>query len=275
MFGNRSNKKASRPTQRKCEKTSRDRKTKEECLKVNLPGDLYERAGQWWWRTRLPGESKAKARLVKIPGTEEGACDCDTARKIAVEMWEQAVRENETKQIVRDCSEKVERLKAQFLDKIRQLTEIVESANAQAQAETQARVEIEARLNAVMLTAAHKAAAAETKEQASTPSPEPARCIDVKPTTPEPSSAADLETAGPAQREPQERTYVAPPALIVVEESDCRPQTGVCECCGAVEVPIADLQAIDSGQLLCADCIAALHMDVSRIEGNVFSSSNA
>ncbi len=160
VLAKRAAKKESRPTQRKRPETPGDNQMKEPCLRVTLPGDLYERSGQWWWRTKLPGENKAKARLLKASETDEAVCDRNTAEKIAVGMWEQAVRENETRQITRDCTEKVERLKAQFLDKVRQFTVIVESTNAKAQAEAQARVEIEARLNAMIQAVEQKTTAA-------------------------------------------------------------------------------------------------------------------
>jgi len=127
---------------------------KGQSLKVTLPGELYERTGRWWWRARLPGEDKAKARPLKAPEAAEATDDRDRAEQIAVEMWEQAVRQNEARRISLDSTGKIERLKAQFLDKVRQLTEIVESANAKAQAEAQARAEIEAKLNAMIQTAA-------------------------------------------------------------------------------------------------------------------------
>ncbi len=256
--------KGSRPAQRKREKNPEGRQMKEPCLKVTLPGDLYERSGQWWWRTKLPGENKAKTRQLKAPETGEAVCDRDTAERIAVQMWEQAVQENGTRQITRDCAEKVERLKAQFLDKVRQLTVIVESANARAQAEAQARTEIEARLNAVLQTSGQKTipmSPAQTQNQV------PPQVLEQAIGWVAPSDRLPRET--PAQP-------CAPvPASTVTENADPQPQTGICECCGAPEVLVSDLEAIDSGQLLCPDCIAALHTDVSRIDAKDFSASRA
>jgi hypothetical protein len=204
-----------------------DRPMKDQTLKVTLPGDLYEQAGQWWWRTRLPGESRAKARPLDAPA----ACDRGAAEKVAVGTWEQAVRKHEAKRIALDCTEKVERLKAQFLDKVRQLTEIVESANVRAQAEAQARAGIEARLNAM------------------------------------------IQAAGQTPATPSAQTQNAASSPIVMEDHDLQPQTGTCECCGAAEIAVSDLATIDSGQWLCPDCIAALQIDISRIEARAFSDS--
>lgn len=193
---------------------------------VTLPGHLYQEAGQWWWRTKLPGEERERVRPVRVPGTDGIACDWDAAEKVAVEMWGQAAARHGARDVAVECEQKVERLKAQFLDKVRQLTEIVESANAKAQAEAKARLELEERLKAAI----------QTRDQ----------------------------QAAPLSRQTQPRASLRssePPT----------PQTGICECCGVLEVPVSDLEAIDSGQLLCPDCISALRTDIARIEANAFS----
>jgi hypothetical protein len=43
-------------------------------------------------------------------------------------------------------------------------------------------------------------------------------------------------------------------------------EVGVCECCQAAGVALASLRRIDSGQLLCPRCLAALRTDAVRIE---------
>ncbi|HSW02282.1 MAG TPA: hypothetical protein VLI39_19110 [Sedimentisphaerales bacterium] len=192
--------------------------TEGQSTKVTLPGQLHQEAGQWWWRTKLPGEERERVRPLRVPGTDEIACDWDTAEKIALEMWGQAAARHGARDVTLDCEQKVERLKAQFLDKVRQLTEIVESANAQARAEAKTRVELEERLNAAI-------------------------------------RAENQQTTTPIPRKNDDRT----------------PQTGICECCGVLDVPVSDLEAIDSGQLLCHDCITALRTDISRTEANAFS----
>lgn len=259
------------PTQRKRANVSRDNRTKESHLKATLPGDLYERSGRWWWRTRLPGESRAKARPLKTLETGEAVCDRDMAERIAVRLWEQAACENGTRQLTRDCAEKVERLKAQFLDKIRQLTVIVESANARAQAEAQARTEIEARLNAIVHTAGQKttlASPTQTPSPASPQPPEQAIRPCAQPSTIE--SAQSTVLSNRLRDAAPKPAYAAdlPPGMA--DDPNLQPQTGICECCGA-EALVSDLETIDSGQLLCPDCIAALRTDVSRIEVQDFS----
>jgi len=258
-------------------KESPSRQAKEQNLAVALPGELYERAGQWWWRTALPGEDKAKARPLKAAGAGETACDRATAEKAAIEMWGQAATQRGARQITLDCAQKVERLKAQFLDKVRQLTEIVESANAKAQAEAKARAEIEAKLNA-MIQATSQKTAAPSVQAASLIAAGNAACVehtnvaqangDARPTK------SDSEIAQPTRNEVAAAACPAPEP-VAIEEHDLAAQTGICECCGTPDVPVSDLQTIDSGQLLCPDCIQALHIDISRIEAKAFSSSRA
>lgn len=268
---------------------------KEQVLRAILPGDLYEQAGQWWWRTRLPGEEEDRPRPLKSPETGQAVTDRDAAEKAAVELWGQAAARHGARQITMDCTQKVERLKAQFLDKVRQLTEIVEAAKAKAQAEAKAREEIEARLNA-MIQAAQQEAAAPAPAEPPLPAqvPEPAATVAVPPSPVErvepieppadPKAVAvarplpnEVEAPRPTWSEAAEIlcTPEPEPLPLAVPSHDVVPQTGICECCGAVEVPVSDLEAIDSGQLLCPDCIAALHIDIARIEANAFSDSRA
>ena len=255
---------------------------KERTLKVTLPGEMYERAGRWWWRVQLPGEDKPKARPLRSPGTSMAAGDRATAERIAVEMWEQAVRQTGARQITLDCAQKVERLKAQFLDKVRQLTEIVESATARAQVEAQARAEIEARLNAMMQTAGQQSAALspQTHTPANVQPPEQTTSFDVQPDMTEsvgcavhtnnPQASGD---ARPTKREAAGTEGYSASTSVLTEDDIPQPQTGTCECCGAMEVPVSDLAPIDSGQLLCPECLTALHVDISRVDAEAFSDS--
>jgi len=118
-----------------------------EGFRITLPGKAYRRGNRWWWRVKLPGEDKARARPLKAAGAKAAATDIEEAERIAFEMWEQAVSEQAQMKARIESSESIERLKAQFLDKVRHFTEIVQNATAKAEAEVQARVEAEARLD--------------------------------------------------------------------------------------------------------------------------------
>ncbi|MCL5280722.1 MAG: hypothetical protein M1376_12540 [Planctomycetes bacterium] len=203
-----------------------------ESLTIPLPGEFYQRADRWWWRVKLPGEDKAKARPLKLDGDKAAADDRETAARIAFEMWEHAIQENALRQIRWESTEKIERLKAQFLDKVRHFTELVETANAKIEAEAKARAGAEAKLAQMTQGGQASTPKVEAEEQ-------PALQDEVQPGEPESTAPA-----------------VADPPLEV----------GVCECCEASGIALASLKRIDSGQLLCPHCLAALRADAVRIE---------
>jgi hypothetical protein len=179
---------------------------------------------------------------LKPDGGKVAAGDRENAEKIALEMWEHAVREDAIRQIKLESTEKIERLKAQFLDKVRHFTELVETANAKIEAQTQARAEAEAKL----------------AQLAQGPGP---TGLDNGPGTEdkEPPAPVGARHASPVQA--GETQSAAPPGDACVA-----PTVGACECCAATDVALASLTRIDSGQLLCPRCLAALRADVVRIE---------
>ncbi len=275
-----------------------------------LPGELYRRQDQWWWRVQLPGEDKAAARPLKTNGEEtpaDGRGDVCVARtaaeKIALAMWEHAIEENAARRIRLESTEKIERLKAQFLDKVRHFTELVETANGKVEAEQRARAEAEAKL-AQMVQATgpmtggtpalgghpehvgpspsgvnpfdrQPGAAVPPIEQAGpeTPIPIPHPPIAPLPTlTPDlPAAIAPVPTSvqapSPCERIPVHANPVEQTDPVVAPATVPLPafvETGMCECCGATGVAMTHLTHIDSGQLLCPRCLAALRAEATR-----------
>ena len=257
-----------------------------------LPGEFYQRAGRWWWRVKLPGEGKAKARPLKPQGAKAAAEDRQVAEKIAFEMWEHALQDDAARQIKLESTEKIERLKAQFLDKVRHFTELVETANAKIEMEAKARAEAEAKLAQAL-----QAAGAKTQNQgqqakeAQPPAPQaapPTPAIETigpvanpqdamapppAPLTP-PSPVAQVEDRVP---QPPAIPEVVPPAAIATPPRQKAPesetphvpiQTGVCDCCGATGIATACLTPIDSGQSLCPRCLTALRSDIARLDSD-------
>ena len=102
------------------------------------------------------GRGQSQGPAVAGGGRGSGRHDRETAEKTAFEMWEHALQENATRQLRRESTEKIERLKAQFLDKVRHFTELVETANAKIEAEAKARAEAEAKLAQMARTAEAK-----------------------------------------------------------------------------------------------------------------------
>ncbi len=121
----------------------------EETLRVTLPGKAYLRGNRWWWCVKLPGQEKARSRPLKAQGAKAAVSDRKAAEAVALEIWEQAVREQAERQAKAESSQTIAKLKAQFLDKVRHFTEITESAKAKAQAEAQARAQAELKLKQV------------------------------------------------------------------------------------------------------------------------------
>jgi hypothetical protein len=168
--------------------------------RVTLPGTLSVRDEQWWWEVQLPGEGEVAARALIAAGAETGTKDLETARQAALQLWEQALSGVVERRVRAEGSETVARLKAQFMEKVRDFSHIVETTQARLEAETQARSEAEAKLAAL---------------------------------------------------------------------GDQVAATVTCECCETPGIAAGAAKRIDSGQLLCPDCLAALRAEVERIEADV------
>jgi len=164
-------------------------------LQVSLPGTAYQRGERWWWRVKLPGEDKPRARALKPEGEKAATKNRQTAAEVAFKLWERAVEEEAQRRVRIDADEKISRLKAKFLHKMHDVSQVVNrlSANGGARDAGEANGDI-----------------------------------------PAPGPPCDSE------------------------------ETGTCGCCGMCDVPVTSLQAIDSGQSLCPDCLTAL----KRAAGN-------
>ena len=190
----------------------------EKSFKASLPGSLYRKNNRWWWRVKLPGETRVKARGLKPKGVQFATTELEEAEELARAMWESAIRSEveaearakagekaksaaeEMAAVKAEADETVARLKSGFMDtvanakaryeaKIRQCDEVVAKAEERAKTEAEARMQAEAKLQ---------------------------------------------EFVGAAKK------------------------TGQCECCGKDGVPEEELSTIDSGQRLCPDCLAML-----------------
>ncbi len=60
-------------------------------LKATLPGSIYKRGRRWWWRVKLPGEPKSKARSLRTEGQRYGVTNLKRAGAVALAMWQLAV----------------------------------------------------------------------------------------------------------------------------------------------------------------------------------------
>jgi hypothetical protein len=114
--------------------------------RVTLPGRFRRRGKRWWWEVQLPGEDKAKARPLRSGEGRPATDDRGMAEKIALEIWEQTLREAAVRQVREDADRKIAELQTQFLEKVQGFSLMVDDAVAKAEAATHAREELEARL---------------------------------------------------------------------------------------------------------------------------------
>jgi hypothetical protein len=152
-----------------------------EAPRVTLPGTLYRRGDRWWWSVKLPGEDKARSRPLKETGAKAAVRDRAVAEALALALWEQRIREQAVLQIRVESSQKIAALKAQFLDKVRQLTEVVETVTARAEAEARARAQAEAARSGGVCSGAARPLGRLTSDEASLAtahSPAPAGVCD-------------------------------------------------------------------------------------------------
>jgi len=234
-----------------------DRKMEGQALRVTLAGTMYQRGSRWWWWVRLPGEDRARPRPLKVKGARAAASDRKTAETIAFEMWEQAVREQAARQIEAQSGQKLATLKAQFLDKVRHFTEIVERATAKAEAEARARAEAEAKLAQLAQNGGR------TAEDAGPGTKDKGPIGDCRLPTGDWNRSPDPQSATP---DATVRSTSAPSRGPQSAIDNLQSGVGCCECCGAMSIPAAQLKQIDSGQWLCPRCLAALQADAARIQ---------
>jgi len=65
--------------------------------KHNLPGSIYKNGNRYWWKVKLPGENKIKARPLIPVNLHQAAKDYDVAVECAKIMFAMAVFQSEHK----------------------------------------------------------------------------------------------------------------------------------------------------------------------------------
>lgn len=63
-------------------------KTKQ--ARVSLPGEMYRKGDRWWWKVRLPGENRLRARSLRPLGASAGTTSRHVAEEVALAMWDAA-----------------------------------------------------------------------------------------------------------------------------------------------------------------------------------------
>ena len=222
----------------------------EETFKAGLPGSLYQKSNRWWWKVKLPGETRLKDLGLKPKGARFATTDRAEAEELALRIWESTIRREVQAQARAEAREKAEsaakemaavraeadatvaRLKVKIMDTV---------ANAKAQCEEKLRQ------SNVIAEQADKKVRAEADKRAAVEAgyeEELRRCKEALARAQEP---ADAELQQPMQAEAELETTLV----------ETKP-TGTCDCCGRADVPEDGLTTIDSGHRLCADCLASL-----------------
>jgi hypothetical protein len=196
--------------------------------RVTLPGELCQKNGRWWWKVELPGENKSKARALKPDGSRCATKDRQEAEEIARVMWWRAIE-----------AEAEAKITAKALDKARKANEkaLAEAANAIKAAQARLQVEAELRADAEQRSDSLYEARSQAESKA------------------QQEAALRQQAQQRADSEARARAEVEAKLNKLLESLQ---RTGTCECCGRKEVPEKELAKIDSGQLLCSECLRLL-----------------
>ena len=221
-----------------------------ESFKVSLPGSLYQKNARWWWKVKLPGETRLKDMGLKPKGARFATTDRVEAEEVAVGIWESAIRKEvqgqarararekakavakEMARVEAEAAQTVANLKAKIVDmvdnaraecekKVRRCNELAAQADERVQAESEKRAAVEAEYEEKLRRC--NEALAQAQEQA--------------------NAEAERRMQAEAKLE---------------EVLGGMKTTAPCDCCGKGDVPEDELSTIDSGHRLCSDCIASL-----------------
>ncbi len=66
-------------------------------LKAKLPGTIYKNGNRFWWKVKLPGENKTKARPLIPLGSKVATCRKEVAFECANRLWAKAIFDQQQK----------------------------------------------------------------------------------------------------------------------------------------------------------------------------------
>ena len=219
-------------------------------FKVSLPGSLYQKSNRWWWKVKLPGETRLTDMGLKPKGARFAATDRTEAEEVALGIWESAIRKE---------------LRAKAQAKAREKAKVVAKEMAAVEAEAAQTV---ARLKAKIVQMVDNAKAECDEKlhrcnEAMAQADERARAESDKRAALEAEYEDKLRQCNEALAQAQEQASAETERRMQAEAKleqilGGMKTTATCDCCGKGDVPEDELSAIDSGQRLCADCIALM-----------------
>jgi hypothetical protein len=244
---------------------------------------MYQKNGRWWWKVKLPGEGRIKARALKPEGERFAATDHKVAEEVAREMWRltiEAKTEARIKvQAKAKANQEIAKTKAECAKKIKACEQALAKAQEQAKAQAEERAKTEAELKeraeqTEKYCAEEIAKIRDTIEKARVEFEEKDKAYAEALARAEEKAKAEAEARKEAEARAQAEEYLRLEAeqRAGAEEAYAKAQdeakleevlgdlivTGTCECCDRKDVPGNELVTIDSGQSLCPDCLRML-----------------
>ena len=124
--------------------------------RMALPGEMYQKNGRWWWKVRLPGEPRVRARALKPNGARFAPKTRKVAEEVACERWRLSI-EDETEA----------RVKSEIQAKADQVVAKARTKDADAIAKVKAECHEQLEASAQALARAHEKTRAEAVKRTS------------------------------------------------------------------------------------------------------------
>lgn len=251
-------------------------------FKVGLPGTLYRKNARWWWKVKLPGDTRLTDMGLKAKGARFATTDRPEGEEIAVGIWNAAIRkevqaqvrvkarekakdvakematvESEAAQTVANLKAKIVEMianaKAECDKKLQQSDELTAQADQRVQAESQKKAELEAEYENKLercndaLAQANERIQAEAEKRAAVEAEYENKLTQCNDTLAQAQERVNTEAEARMQAEAKLDEFAAGMKI-----------TATCDCCGKGDVPEDELSTIDSGHRLCSDCMGSL-----------------
>lgn len=254
-----------------------------------LPGEMYQKNGRWWWKVRLPGEPRVRERALRPDGAQYAAKTRRAAEKAAGEMWRRAIEADTEARIRAELKEQTEQkiaaakakaaeaianIKSEFSEKIRACEKALAEAERKAKIEASLRIDAEeaARAHAEGLEKIAERTRRETKLriEAEQKAKMESHARSIAEARLEAETELRAEAEQKAERELQMRAKAETTAESLKRRTHLNTVEGLgtadstegngnktapCEGCGRDNVPENDLSRIESGQLVCPECM--------------------
>ncbi len=263
--------------------------------KVALPGEMYQKNGRWWWKVRLPGEPRVRARALKPNGAQVAAKTRKVAEEVACEKWRlsiEAETEARVKAEVRarsghavakvkaKAADAIAKVEAECNEQLEACAQALAKAQEKARAEAAGRVAAEAKLGAQpehagaqfeqrekaygdALSEAQQKAQAEASLRAEVEQRARSQGEALVQGEARARAEATLRAEAELRSEAEQRANSQAKARIEIgagygRAAESAGRSGPCEGCGQQDVPEHELAKIDSGQLVCPDCLTLI-----------------